>query len=239
MPSISVIVPAYNEEKRLARTLKSLRDQTFKDYELIVVDNNSKDRTNEIAKKFADRVVVEKKKGYTNAVNKGVKLSSFELITFCDADTLYPNDWLMKMVKHFDDEVVVAVYGPCKFYDHNSVINFISHISSLLWMNTTKLLGWHSTPGFNFVMRKKAYLKVGGYDSKIYNDILLDVELGKRLKQVGRLVSDASVTVLTSSRRYRGDGLVRTALYHIDAFIRLGVGKNQKINYTQYNKVFD
>ena len=107
---ISVIVPAYNEEKYLAKTLKTLRNQTFKDYELIVVDNNSKDRTNEIAKKFADRVVVEKKKGYHNATRRGAKEAKAPIICFCDADSLYPRDWLEKKMADFEKGHVLLAF---------------------------------------------------------------------------------------------------------------------------------
>ena len=103
MPKISVIVPAYNEEKFLARTLGTLKAQDYRDFELIVVDNNSRDNTNKIARKFADKVVVEKKKGYHNATSRGAKVAKAPVIAFCDADSLYPENWLSKIMRHFEN----------------------------------------------------------------------------------------------------------------------------------------
>ena len=97
MLKISVIVPAYNEEKYIAQCLKSLTDQTFKDYELIVVNNNSTDDTEKAAKKCVNKIFLEKKKGYIHAVNRGVKEAKGKIITFCDADSMYPRDWLEKI----------------------------------------------------------------------------------------------------------------------------------------------
>jgi len=240
MPSISVIVPAYNEEKYLAKTLKTLRNQTFKDYELIVVDNNSKDRTNEIARKLADKVVVEKKKGYHNATNRGAKEAKGKIITFCDADSLYPRDWLGKIMADFEKEPdLVAVYGTCRFYDHNPFVNFLSEPIYTLFIKFGKIFfNFHTTPGFNCAIKKKAYFQVGGYDAKIYNGINMDVELGKRLQQIGKLKQDTAITMFTSARRYKGDGTLKTTLYYLEAWFRFVKGKKQKMSYEQYNKEF-
>jgi len=90
-PIISIIVPAYNEEKYLPKCLWALTHQDFKlPYEIIVVDNNSADKTKKIAKKFGARVVFEKKKGLLKARDKGIKSARAELIAITDADTLVP-----------------------------------------------------------------------------------------------------------------------------------------------------
>ncbi len=68
---VSIIVPAYNEEENIEATLKSLLSQTYKNYEIIVVDNNSKDRTKQIAEKYV-RTITETKQGYIYAVVRGV-----------------------------------------------------------------------------------------------------------------------------------------------------------------------
>ncbi|MEK6968541.1 MAG: glycosyltransferase [Nanoarchaeota archaeon] len=237
---VSVIVPAYNEEKYLAKTLKTLKEQTYRDYELIVVDNNSKDKTNQIAKKFADRVVVEKKKGYHNATNRGAKEARGEIICFCDADSLYPKDWLQKIMDDFrKNPDVVAVYGTCKFYDHNFIVNFISEPLYTMFIKLGKLFfNFHTTPGFNCAMKRKVYFQVGGYDAKIYNGINMDVELGKRLQKAGKLKQDTGITMFTSARRYKGDGLFKTTSYYLNAWMRFVRDKEQKMSYEQYNKEF-
>jgi glycosyltransferase involved in cell wall biosynthesis len=73
MPAISVIIPAFNEEEFLGNCLLSLKKQDFKDFEIIVVDNNSTDKTGEIAKKFGVILVSEKNQGVAFARNIGVQ----------------------------------------------------------------------------------------------------------------------------------------------------------------------
>ena len=134
MPRVSIIVPAYNEEKFIARTLETLKNQTYRDYEIIVVNNNSTDNTEKIAKEHVDKVFLEKEKGYHNAVNRGVREAKGDIITFCDADSLYPKNWLKKIIHEFDkDSEVVAVYGTAKFHDYNIIVNFISQYGLTLY----------------------------------------------------------------------------------------------------------
>ena len=78
-PAISVIIPALNEEKYIGNVLDALRKQTFKDFEIIVVDGNSTDRTREIAKKSA-KVIIEKRPRIGLARNTGAKLAKADLL---------------------------------------------------------------------------------------------------------------------------------------------------------------
>ena len=94
MPGISVIVPAYNAEKYLKNCVESVRNQTFQDWELLIVDDGSKDRTREIAMECAagdDRVRVLRKKngGVSSARNLGLREAKGEYIAFLDADDRY------------------------------------------------------------------------------------------------------------------------------------------------------
>lgn len=239
-PEISVIVPAYNEEKCIARTIKTLKKQTYKKYEIIVINNNSKDKTGEIAKKYVKKVFLEKKPGYHHAVNRGVKESKAKIITICDADTLYPENWLEKIMKEFNkDSKLVAVYGACDFYDFNPIVNFLTYPFFSLFMKISLLLGFHNTAGFNFAMKKNAYKKVGGYDPKIYNEILIDIQLGKRLQSIGKLKQKTSIKVHTSSRRFKRGGLLKIIWYFFDSWIRLNYGIKQKMSYEEYNQKYD
>ncbi len=240
MVKFSVIVPAYNEEKCLAKTLKSLKAQTYRDFELIVVDNNSKDNTNKIARKYADKVFLEKKKGYHNATNRGAKEAKGEFLAFCDADSIYPKDWVSKIMKNFnDDKKILAVYGTCNFYDYDPVTNFMSRPLYSFFLKCSRFFfGFDTTPGFNFAMRKKAYFKVGGYDEKIFTGIGMDLDLGKRLQSIGRLKLDTHISIFTSARRFRASGLFITTWNFIEAWWRVMKGKKQRISYEEYNKEF-
>jgi len=95
---ISVIIPAYNEQEYISQCLKSLVSQDYpkNKYEIIVVDNNSKDKTQEIATEFRVKVI-NQKSGPVGAVrNAGARQALGELLAFIDADCVAPTDWLSK-----------------------------------------------------------------------------------------------------------------------------------------------
>jgi glycosyltransferase involved in cell wall biosynthesis len=109
--AISVIIPALNEENYIGTLLESLKAQTFKDFEVIVVDGNSKDRTRDIAKKYA-KVVVEKRPNMGLAKNTGAKLAKGEIIFFTDADSKLSKNLLKTYYELFKEKDVVAATGP-------------------------------------------------------------------------------------------------------------------------------
>jgi len=235
---LSIIVPAYNEEKKIAATLKGLLAQTYHNYELIVVDNNSSDQTNAIAKSFAKNVFVEKKKGYIHAVNRGAAEALGDLITFCDADTQYPKDWAAKIVSCFEKKPdAVAVYGTADTYDAHALQNWLNGIFYTAFLRLSRLLGLDNTSGFNFVMKKSAFEKVGGYDPA-YQKMSPDIELGKRLKKVGKIHFSSQIKVRSSFRRYQEGGVSQTQWMFLKSWWAMLRGKTPNVNYEDYNQEF-
>ena len=111
--NLSVVIPAYNEEKRIGHCLKSVFNQTVKPYEVIVVDNNSTDRTVEIAREMGAKVVVQPLQGATYARNMGFDEAKGEVIARTDADTIVPNDWIEKYKEHFEEDPLLdSMAGP-------------------------------------------------------------------------------------------------------------------------------
>ena len=101
MPVASIIVPAYNSEKTLAKTLDSLLSQVFSDLEIIVVNDGSSDQTPQIAESYTSdprvRVVHQRNRGLAGARNTGIANARGQFIGFCDADDLWAPD---KMITH-------------------------------------------------------------------------------------------------------------------------------------------
>jgi len=93
---ISVIIPTYNEEANITACLQSLCNQTMSrdEYELIVVDGNSKDRTCELAREYADEVITQTSKKVGGARNDGVLRARGDIVATTDADCIIPPDWL-------------------------------------------------------------------------------------------------------------------------------------------------
>ena len=99
MSRLSIIIPTLNEEKNLSLLLDSLEKQSFKDYEIIVADAGSKDKTKTIAKKYGAKIT----KGGLPAKgkNEGAKIAKGSLLLFLDADTILPKGFIEKFLKEF------------------------------------------------------------------------------------------------------------------------------------------
>ena len=233
---ISIIVPAYNESKNLAVSLHSLLNQTYPHIELIVVDNNSSDETGAIAKQFTDKVYLEVNSGYVHAVACGAKEASGELITFCDADTRYPADWLERiMATFYKHPQSVAVYGTSITYDATRFLNcFNSVVYTGLIIASRYVWRFHNTAGFNFVIKKSAYDQVGGYDTQ-YKWMSPDIELGKRLKKIGPLILAPGICVGTSFRRFEKGGKWKTFWFFIWSWWEMVKGSRPSETYESYS----
>ena len=112
-PLISIIVPVYNAEKTIKACIDSLLKQTYDNYEIIAVDNNSKDETKGILQSYNGKIrfLTEEKQGSFAARNTGVRNSEGEILAFIDADCIAENKWLEKLTEPIRVEAEVAAYG--------------------------------------------------------------------------------------------------------------------------------
>ena len=179
---ISVIIPAFNEEKYLPYCLKALKNQILKPYEIIVIDNNSTDNTYQIAKKFNVKVIREKRKGTTFARNTGFNKAQSKIIARIDADTRPPEDWLLNILNHFKkNPKTEAITGPIIFYD----LPFKTAFFSKIYLKASKLIsGFYYLLGPNMVITKQAWNKVKDDvcldDKKVHEDIDLSIHLADK-----------------------------------------------------------
>lgn len=203
---VSVVIPAYNEEKYIGKCLQNLTDQEEMASEIIVVDNNSTDKTAEIAKKYGARVVIEKTQGMIPARNKGFNNAKYEIIARTDADTYVPKNWVKRIKEDFrGDRKLVGVSGTTHFYDFPTH-NLLQHSQ---WQTKAvyAFIKWqikHDTlHGPNMAIRKSAWEKVKDEicldDKCVHEDIDLAIHLGK----LGNLRIDSKLIVNTSFRRWK------------------------------------
>ena len=105
---ISVILPTINEEKGIGPTIDSINRDYFKknkwDLEIVIVDGDSKDKTQEIAKEKGAKVVIEKRKGYGRAYKTGIPKLTGDIIVTGDADATYPFDKIHEYIQKLIDE---------------------------------------------------------------------------------------------------------------------------------------
>lgn len=227
---ISVIVPSFNEEENIAQCLVSLSHQTINrsEYEIIVVDGGSTDKTCEIARKYADMVFIQTSKKVGGARNDGVMASKGDIVASTDADCIIPSDWIEKVQNDFADKDVVQIYGPVY-----PIEDGIRNRFSLMLANTFSRIGYYSrtfyyTLGCNTAFRKDAFVKAGMYRCIDAGD---DIEVAMRMKDEGRIRFDGSLRVGFSMRRYQQYGTIKS-LYEWFYIVAHG-GETQKYAYSQ------
>jgi len=121
-PLVSVIINCHNGEKYLDKAIKSVLDQDYKYWEIIFFDNNSKDKSNLILKKYKDKRIkyFKSKKTYSlyKAKNLAIAKSKGELISFLDVDDWWLQSKLSKQVKVFQkDSTVEVIYSNIYLYN--------------------------------------------------------------------------------------------------------------------------
>ncbi len=137
-PLISIIIPTLNEEEYLLNLLNSIKNQTYKNYEIIVCDSYSEDKTPKIAKSFGSEFILVDKKGPGPGRNQGRKKAKGEYLLFLDADVIIPDEYfLAKFIKRIEEENlglanVFQFLHPFNVKDipANIVVNFYFKLSS-------------------------------------------------------------------------------------------------------------
>jgi glycosyltransferase involved in cell wall biosynthesis len=205
-PMISIVIPALNEEALLGTCLESLRRQNCRfAYEVIIVDGGCTDGTVEVAKRFGARVIAEKQPGVAAARNTGFTSAAGEIIASTDADTILPDFWLERIARIFNEKPgTIGVGGPWEYYDGKPCTRFWARVATLLTPGIMRVAPWMwSFSGFNFAVRKSAWERCGGFDTKVrYGE---DFDLGRRLRKLGKVVYDHGLMVRTSGKAFDGD----------------------------------
>ncbi len=187
-PTITIAVPAYNEEKTLAKTVESILalDYPKKKMQVIIVDDGSKDGTLAIARSFELRgvqVITKQNTGKGDSLNLALTHTTGELFTCLDADSFVDSDALRKMLLYFDDPSVMAVTPSLKVYRPNGFLRRIQQIEYLLGIYLRKVFAYldaiHVTPGPFTVYRKSFFDKHGGYDA---DNLTEDIEIALRIQ---------------------------------------------------------
>jgi biofilm PGA synthesis N-glycosyltransferase PgaC len=219
-PLVSVVISAFNEEEVLEKTVKSILDANYKNLEMIIVDDGSKDNTGAVAKQLAekyDRVRAFSKKngGKASGLNYAIERAKGEIIIGIDADTVFPPETVDNLVRHFADPKVGAVAGNVKVGNiHNTITRWQMldyTIGIYLERNAQAALGAVLiVPGACGAWRKSVVLAAGGYKHVTLAedaDLTLSVhELGYKVLQDNSAISytEAPDTLkVLAKQRYR------------------------------------
>ena len=225
---ISFVIPAFNEEDRVAACLESVTRALASgayDAEVILVNNASTDRTRERASQIAGvRIVDEPVKGLVRARSAGFLASDGDLVANIDADSILPAGWIDTVLDEFGrDETLVALSGPLVYYDMplpariavrayyglalaaHLIIEYVLHVGAMI-------------QGGNFVVRRSALQAIGGYNTAIdfYGE---DTDIARRLARVGRVKWTFRLPIMSSGRRLIEEGIVRVGVRYVLNFL--------------------
>lgn len=200
--TVSIVIPAYNEENHLEACLKAVAAQTVRPLEVIVVENNSTDKTVTIAKRFPFvTLMYEKHQGVTYARDRGFNAARGDIIGRIDADTIVPTDWVATVSQLMNDRPQLAAFsGPTGFYDlpHPGLSLWLTKVirSSLFYAGTRDS---RYLFGSNMAIRRTAWQAVADqvcHESGLHEDNDLAIHLDKAGQEVGytnKLVANISV----------------------------------------------
>jgi len=204
---ISVIIPAYNEEEYIKECIESVKKQkTNLNYEIIVVNNNSTDKTKNIAKKCNVKVIDEKRQGVGQARKTGTESAKGNIVIHIDADTHLYSDHIEKVANHFKkDKNLVCLGGQFLFYDANLIQRIIRGIfyKPALFLAKISTKGGLGPTGGNMAFRMDAYKKTKGFNPKL--NFGEDGDITLQLKKFGKVKVDLDLKCEVSVRRYKMD----------------------------------
>jgi len=169
-PPVVIVVPAFNEEVGIERAVRSLAASDYPDFEVVVVDDGSIDRTGEIV---ADldldnvRLVRQDNSGKAAALNTGVQLTDSEIVVMVDGDTLFEAKTLRLLVEPFADREVAAVSGNTKVGNRGGLLGRWQHIEYVIGFNLDRrmyevLQCTPTVPGAIGAFRREVLVEVGG-----------------------------------------------------------------------------
>ncbi len=219
---VSIITPCLNSSETIERTIKSVLQQTYSNIEYIIIDGKSTDNTINIIRQYLPkfegrmRFISEKDSGIYNAMNKGIKLSTGQLIGIINSDDFYEKDTVEKVVLCSSREKYQVIYGYCRIIDNN-------HITGIIKRNH-KGLGKEMIPHPTCFITKKTYKDFGLFLTlyKITGDYELMLRLfysGKvKFIQVKEILANFTLGGISSNKRCSIETTLIQYFYHYISF---------------------
>ncbi len=237
-PTVSIIVPAYNEERNISNTLNSLVNLDYpKDkLEILVIDDGSTDNTLNIAKRFEKKysfikVYHKKNGGKASALNFGIRIAKGNFIVTMDSDSIVPPDALKKMLSLFNSEDVAIVIPSIQIFSPKNLVQKIQYIE-YAYNNTLRAIfdrinSLYVAPGPFSIFRREFFNKCGLFDEQ---NITEDMEIAFRAHANGYRIRHAEEVVVYTDAPDTFKSLLRQRLRWYLGFIENYIRYRRKIN---------
>lgn len=212
----SIIIPTLNEEKLLPRLLDQFNNKSLKDkyeYEIIITDGGSTDKTLELAQNFTDRIITNQDyypQNIASGRNIGAKSAAGEILVFLNGDVMFQD--VFKFFKYLEKHFVNSDYlaFACDvwiFPEEETLSDRIFHTIYNIYFMILNFIGVGMGRGECQVIKKAIFIEVGGYNEKCAAGE--DFELFKRIRKLGKILYSKKVRVFESPRRFRRFGYIK------------------------------
>jgi glycosyltransferase involved in cell wall biosynthesis len=204
---ISIIIPTLNEEKYLPRLLQSIKQQNFFDYEIIVADGGSHDKTILIAKEFSAKTVVDDSVKHPSAQrNKGAELASGDTLLFLDADSELPTNFLSLASQAYAHQSLKIAGFYIKFNPDKWHYRIYSAISNTI-LYLKQYTASPAAIGAGLMVSRSIHQQIEGFDLSVV--LAEDYDYCARAQKFGKFRIIKSIKLLYSARRIEKEGFWR------------------------------
>jgi len=221
-PLVSVVVPAWNEEVGITKTIRSILNNTYRNVELIVVNDGSVDKTDALVRQFIERHKISGQRfryfykpneGKGHALNAGIKQSRGDLIFTIDADSVVDKHAIKNMVQYFEDPEVWAAVGNVKVANNQTLIGFLQRLEYMFGfyfkrahavMNAEYIFG-----GANAAYRRTLFKEIGLFDTTNKTE---DIEMSLRTRYFGKHCAYAEDAIVYTEGASSIEGLINQRL---------------------------
>jgi teichuronic acid biosynthesis glycosyltransferase TuaG len=237
--NIAVIMPAYNAARFIGESIQSVINQTYENWELIIVDDGSTDDTKTIVSIFLHdnriKYIFQKNAGQASARNNGINKSKANYIAFLDSDDTWEKDKLSKQIEYFENDNIDLVYGPSYIMNSNGERHILKMtpevgIYSGQFLVNKLILGSFFIPMLTVMVKKNILIQIGLFNESKSIKNAEDFDLWLRIASKGFSIMCMSET-LSNYRIHENQSTSKdtSATFQVIESLLLFKGKNSKL----------
>ena len=227
---ISIIIPTYNEEDYLPILLESIKSQKYDDYEIIIADAQSTDKTREIAENYGCIIVDGGMPGVGR--NRGAEVAKGEYLLFLDSDLKLLDNFLEDMLNEFEEKELDIAIGQMEALTDDKTVKTLHNMANT-FMKASEKIKPHGAGCYGIITKKELHDKIGGFDEKLTfgedTDYIERIGKGRNFKVL------RTVKVGVSTRRLDEEGLETVIKQYGKSTIRDFLGKKTEASDLDYN----